>query len=626
MCGICGVAYSDPSRPVAERLLEGMRDRIAHRGPDGLGLRRWPGAGIAHTRLSIIDLAGGAQPLANEDESVWVTFNGEIYNYRELTALLEDRGHRFRTRSDTEVLVHLYEEFGLDFPARLNGMFALALYDRERRRTVLVRDHLGIKPLFYAVTSKGLFYGSNVSTVLAGADLSPTIRRESLQEYLIFRYVAGDRSFFEGVHRLPGGHLAVWEQGRLELRRFWELAPQPDRGRRHPEALAEELDRRLRQSVTDQLVSDVPVGTFCSGGVDSGLVTGYAAASTGADLDSFSVGFDESAWDETPMARDTAERFGTRHHVLRARAEDVPELLPELVARHEEPLSHPNSVPLYQLSRFARERVKVVLTGEGADELFCGYPRYHIARLRGLLEGVPVGVLRLTGALRALPGHRVDKLADLLPLPLEDSLLLNSAYVAPDRVADLTGEPVAPALTHRRQLLRRASRGTRDATAALSRYELLTYVGCALDRMDRMSMAWGLEARVPFLDVDLVEWGAGLSSSVKLRGTETKWLLKQVARGRLSDAIVDGGKSGFGLPLGAWFRRPAFDGLVDRLCDPQHPAAGHVRSEGVAEIVREHRNGEHDHGEILWLLANLYVWTEVWGGQPRKLSLREFAS
>jgi asparagine synthase (glutamine-hydrolysing) len=609
MCGICGIAFADPSRRADQDLVLSMRDAMAHRGPDGAGILDLPGATLAHRRLSIIDLAHGDQPMANEDKSIWVTFNGEIYNFHELEAELTSRGHQFRTRCDTEVLVHAYEEYGDRFVERLNGMFAFALVDLKRQRVLLGRDHLGIKPLFYARIDGGIAFASEIKGVLPALPRSPGLRYESLQEYLVFRYIAWDRTFYQDVFRLPPGHIAIWEGGSLSTQRYW--APSV-RERTDAPSLAEavkELDSTLGRAVQSQLMSDVPLGSFCSGGVDSGLVTMYAARGS-KGFQSFSVGFDDPAWDETERARDSAARAGADHHVVVATAGTLEKALQRLIHYHDEPLSHPNSVPLYTLSELARKHVKVVLTGEGADELFAGYPRYHLARMRASLEMLPGGV-RSSGAaiLRSLPGHRARKAANTLPLSLEESILLNSAYVEPDLVAALTGSEVASSLDTRRALVAQTFDAA-DPVRSISRYELLTYLPCALDRMDRMSMAHGLEGRVPFLDVPLVEFGLGLPSSLKLGMRTNKRVLKELAKGLLSPSIVQGPKSGFGLPLDAWFRGTELGGVLKRISDSSHPAASNFDGRVLSRLVKEHQSGAANHGEVLWLLANVFLWSE----------------
>ena len=623
MCGICGIAYAGTDNKPDPDLVATMRDALAHRGPDGSGIMAFPGAILAHRRLSIIDLEHGDQPMSNEDQTVWIIFNGEIYNYPELRGELAARGHTFHSRSDTEVLVHAYEEYGDDFVHRLNGMFAFALLDVPRRRLLLVRDPLGIKPLFYAFIDDGLVFGSEIKAVLAGLGRPTGIRHESLQEYLIFRYVAWDRTFYQDVLRLPPGHLAIWEGGRLSLRRYWRPSiPDPSSGAPSLEEAADALEALLKRAVHRQLISDVPLGAFCSGGVDSGLVTAFAAAQSSNGFQTFSVGFEDPAWDETALARDTARRAGTDHHVVVATPAALDEMLCRLIHYHDEPLSHPNSAPLYVLSGLARKHVKVVLTGEGADELFGGYPRYHLARLRGALGFVPQRILAgSASALRSLPGHRARKAAMLLLPSLDDSIMLNSAYVDPALVTVLTGSPLTAALETRRQLVGETLVAA-DPVGSISRYELLTYLTCALERMDRMSMAHGLEGRVPFLDLELVGWGLAIPARLKLGLRANKRVVKRLARGVLNSRIVRGPKSGFGLPLDAWFRGPELDGIMGRLRDPGHPGTAHFERSALRKVIADHDAGRESHGELLWLLANVFLWEEMRETERHSLAVR----
>lgn len=618
MCGICGMAYRDSGRSPDRAVLLRMRDAISHRGPDGVGIYLDGPVGLGHRRLSIIDLETGDQPLANEDETVWVTYNGEIYNFRELRGRLEARGHRFRTRSDTEVLVHAYEEYGDALVSHLNGMFAFALWDGSRRRLLLARDHLGIKPLFYAETRDGLFFASEVKGVLAGTAIAARPDSESIREYLLFRSVAGGRSFFEGVRRLPPGHLAVWAEGRLTERRYW-FPPPPSvgPGPRLVEA-ADRLGQLLEQSVCSQLMSDVPLGTFCSGGIDSGLVTGYAAAHAADRLNTYTVSFDDPAWDETALAAETARRFGAEPHVLPARPEQILEAWPSLLWYHDEPLSHPNSIAIFLLSRYARQAVKVVLTGEGSDELFGGYPRYQIARLSGILDRLPAPARSLVERLSGrVPTHRARRLAELVRYEGMDAVIFNATALPPALVEGLAGSPPVGCLDERRALAE-AARVPGDMVATLTRYEALTYLPCLLDRMDRMTMAASLEARVPFLDLPLAEWAGALPSRLKVKGTDSKRLVRRHAEKLLSSAIVRRRKSGFGLPLGEWLRERSAQGIVARLQDRGHPATGWLDGREVGRLVDAHRRGA-DQAEALWLVANFYLWCETWleGRQAR---------
>ncbi|MGH7689956.1 MAG: asparagine synthase (glutamine-hydrolyzing), partial [Gemmatimonadaceae bacterium] len=483
-------------------------------------------------------------------------------------------------------------------------------HDTKRKRLLLARDHLGIKPLFYRVEGETLFFASEIKALFAGTSRPPRARRESIQEYLVFRYIAGGNTFYEDVQRLPAGHVAIWDRGQLELHRYWS-PPSNELPAVELEPAVDRLEGLLAHAVRSQLMSEVPLGAFCSGGVDSGLVSAFAADASAHRLATFAVGFRDPAWDERSLAEDTARRIGASHHVVIAEPEEFCALLPRLLWYHDEPLNHPNTIPLYQLSRFARQFVTVVLTGEGADELFCGYPRYHIARWRAAANGLPRAIRRpLAGVLARGPGHRSAKLGDSFGRELEDALIFNSAYVAPEIVARLTGNPVDGALAERRALLATAQSDS-GAVATLSLYELLTYLGCALDRMDRMSMACSLEGRVPFLDVPLVEWAVQLAGPLKLSGKQNKRVVKALAQRRLNPAIARGAKSGFGVPLGDWFRSPVLAPLLERLRDPGHPAANLFDQREVRRLTDAHVAGAVDHGEALWLLANVYVWAEI---------------
>jgi asparagine synthase (glutamine-hydrolysing) len=607
MCGFCGFAYSDGEQPVNVERLRAMNAVIAHRGPDGLGEHIAVGVALGHRRLSIIDIEGGHQPLSNEDGTVWIVFNGEIYNFAELAERLRERGHRFRTRSDTEVIVHAYEEYGLDFVRHLNGMFALAIHDLKRTRVILARDHFGIKPLFYTVSSEELIFGSEIKAVLTGSSQKASPNSKALLEYLIFRYAAGTRTFFDGVSRLPPAHIAIWSHGSLSVQRYWS-PPRPEIGSITETEVDRQFADKLENAVTSQLISEVPLGSFCSGGVDSGLVTAHAARRCNERFRTFSVGFEEPEWDETNLAIETAQRYGTDHHSLTLRAPDLLNLVPKLLRQNDEPLSHPNSVPLYLLSALARRYVTVVLTGEGADELFCGYPRYRVASFQAALAKVPAGARRaLAGFARASGGRRGKLLGRALSVSPELSVVLNSAYVEPALAAQLTGTNPQDAFTERLEIAER-SWVTGDPLATISAYELQTYLQCALERMDRMSMAHGLEGRVPFLDVSLAEWGSALASRFKVNCRNGKTVVKRHAREWLPASVVHGPKSGFGLPLDNWFRSPSARDLLATLKNPAHPAATVLDTKAVKSLVDEHMRGQRAHGEILWLVANVFLW------------------
>lgn len=603
MCGFCGIALADVRRQIDPSRLVRMRDTLVHRGPDDADVWCHESVGFGHRRLSIIDVAGGHQPLCNEDGTVWVAFNGEIYNFQSLMDELKSRGHVFRTRSDTEVLVHAYEEWGESFVARLNGMFAFSVYDTTRRRLLLARDHFGIKPLMYSVTPEGLFWGSEIKAVLAGSGLRAAASDEGIAEYLVFRYTAGEPTFFRGVRRLPPAHFAVWEDGALRLTRYW-TPPVPSHPGESTRGVVDELERGLSEATRSQLISDVPLGAFCSGGLDSGLITGFTSRARHEPTHTFSVGFANPAWDESALARANAEQFGTQHHVTTLEPSEFLATIRTAIRHHDEPLSHPNTIPFVGLSRLARGHVKVVLTGEGADELFGGYPRYHIARLSHAFRSR--GTRLRSAAARTLgwlPDHRARRAAELLRFGYEDALIFNSAYADPAVVQMLTRAPLV--LDERRRLLAE-SLVAGDPVASLSRYEVRTYLSCLLDRMDRATMAASLEARVPFLDVPFAEWALSLDSAHKVRGTENKVVVRELARRMLAPQVSQAKKSGFGLPIGDWLRTEAA-GLVDALGDSGHPAATHFDAAALASVVAQFRAGAPN-SDLVWLLVNVFLW------------------
>lgn len=611
MCGICGFAAAANQLDNEAGVLGRMRDALVHRGPDGSGTTLAAGVGLAHTRLSIIDVAGGQQPLSNEDGDIWITFNGEIYNYAVLMESLKAKGHVFRTKSDTEVLVHLYEEEGPEMVRHLNGMFAFAIHDRKRRRVVLARDHFGIKPLFYAVRDGVLYFGSEVKAVLAGLSMRAETSVRAVQEYLLFRCITGERTFFDGIKRLPPGCLAIWDNDRLTVREYWR-PPEPSRARySRLDDAASGLEEQLQSAVSLQMMSEVPLGSFCSGGVDSGLTSLYAARASSEQLQTFSVGFDDPRWDETSLAKSTASRIGSRHHVFVASAENYRNALIPTIWNHDEPLAHPNSVLIALLSKYAKQFVTVVLTGEGADEIFGGYPRHHIVKANAFLQHLP-GWTRsgLAGLLGRWGGRRGKLLEESLPLDLIHAVVMNSSFVSPALIEQLTGTNPLPSI-HDRVELAATLAVPNDAVASISRYDQRTYLPCLLDRMDRMTMASGLEGRVPFLDTNLAEWASGVPSKFRLGPLENKRVVKKLGARYLDRRITHGPKSGFGVPIGDWLRTNEWADLVDRLRDRDHPATGYVDGRVVSRLVEQHMNGDTSHSEVLWLLLNLYLWSEV---------------
>ncbi|PYM86175.1 MAG: asparagine synthase (glutamine-hydrolyzing) [Candidatus Rokuibacteriota bacterium] len=609
MCGIFGAFNIDPSRPADLQTLRRMGEVLAHRGPDGGGLHTDGALGIGMRRLSIIDLKTGNQPLANEDGSIWVVFNGEIYNYRELTAELLAKGHRFATASDTEVLVHLYEEYGEAGVERLRGMFAFAIWDHSRRTLFLARDRLGIKPLYYAETPKGFVFASELKAVVQNPWARGHVDRRALAAYLQYGYVPDPLSIVERVAKLPPGHTLTVQDGRAGVpRRYWEVTACFRNAGVPPseEDASERLWTLLRDAVRSHLVSDVPVGAFLSGGVDSTTVVAIMAAELGAPVKTFSVGFREKGYNELPYARQVAERYATEHHELLVGPQDLG-LLDDLLRAVDEPFADASSIPTYLVSRLARQHVKVVLSGDGGDELFAGYDRYVVDYRRRHLGRL--GDMGLGGGLRVLsaslpegtPGKnflynlalpRMERYLDSISLFPPRALrgLLDLAVVPDGATPFDTGDSVGL-----------------DPLSRLQALDLRTYLpGDILTKVDRASMANSLEARVPLLDHYLVEFACALPAPLRLRSEQTKYLLKRVMRDRIPREILDRPKQGFAVPLEAWFndRLPGF--FHDLLGGASRLTELGIRSSAVRSLMELYaRKRRPEHCRRLWALAVL---------------------
>lgn len=608
MCGLVALVRLD-GRQVDRGELAAMRDLIAHRGPDEMGLFADGPVGLAHRRLRIIDLQGGSQPMSDSSGDVHVVFNGEIYNYRELRQLLESRGIRFRTESDTETIVGLYEVFGLDCVDHLTGMFSFVIWDSRSQRLVAARDRLGIKPLYIFRSEHALAFASEIKAFAGLADWSSQIAEHRILEYLVYRDLAGTETLNKGVERVAPGQMIVLEHGSVRSHRYWQL-PKPrgktDRTRGTGEWV-EELDSLLRLVVREHLMSDVPLGAFNSGGLDSSLVTALASGYADGPLNTYSLGFDDSAFDESRYARIVSERFGTIHHLLVVSDREFADRLPEVIWHLDEPLCHPNTVLLYCLSRLARRNVTVVLTGEGADELFAGYPRYRLPHLLDRLHrlGPLLRPLLATGARLRSQRERIRIEAILGGRDGVDPRGL-SAFVAADQVRAVLSpglgcnpyEPESPARSKPPSLL--ADTLLQDQSR---------YLETLLHRLDKASMAASLEGRVPFLDHRVVEFAAQIPAALKLRRFRTKSVLKEVGGRYLPEGIVHRRKVGLGVPVSEWLRAPrALDAFPDLLLEPNAASRPYVEPIALRRVIEEHRSGERDNGELLWGLVNLELW------------------
>ena len=613
MCGILGIVGRD-GQPLEREAFCRARDTMTHRGPDDAGVYQDGAVMLGHRRLSIIDLGGGHQPMSAADNAVWIVFNGEIYNFQVLRDELAGKGHAFKTSSDTEVILQLYLEEGVRGFERLNGIFAFAIWDRRSGELHLVRDQLGIKPLYYAVTPRGLVFASEVKTLLATGLVEPALEAEALPEYLVFRDVSGERTLFRGVRRLLPGHRLTLRGGRIEIHRYWDLlSDDPPAFEGSFEEAVDALEALLDDAVRMQMISDVPLGTFCSGGVDSSLVTALAARHASGPINTFSVGFDEAAFDESVYARQVAAHCGTRHHEIRISNRQFADNLEKLIWHNDEPLHFPNSVHIHAVSELARRHVTVVLTGEGADELFAGYPRYQIPVLLARWRRVPGPARWLARALgRALGDHRVQKLDRFTGMPAGWEVLMNSASSDAGRLR-IPGLDERLAVSDYRRSAYEATAGQVDPVTRVSLLDQQTYLVSILNRQDKMSMATSIESRVPFLDPRVVRFAHSLPTAYKLGRLDNKRIVKALAMRHLPAEVIKRRKSGFGVPLADWFR--ADEGLGGLLAAAREDAlVGEVFGEGTVKSLQdEHCAGRADHSDALWAALNLSLWRKAFG-------------
>ncbi len=609
MCGICGIASSrgavDPGR------LAAMSATLVHRGPDSDGTFVEGPVGLAARRLAIIDLQTGDQPIANEDGTIHVVQNGELYNYRELRAELERTGHRFATQGDTEVLVHLYEEHGTGFAERLRGMFAVALWDAPRRRLVLARDRYGIKPLYYRATAEGIEFASELRALPRGE-----IHLEALEAFLAFNSIPAPLTIFREARKLPAGHVLVWEGGAPRIERFARPAPVDARELRTDEEaeLVEELRARLRDSVRAHLVSDVPVGVLLSGGIDSSALAALAAEESSERLRTFSIGFEERSFDELADARVVAERYGTEHRELVLRP-DAALLLPALAEAFDEPFADSSALPTYLVSQLAAQDVKVALSGEGGDELFGGYYTYvadllalragGLARIaRPLVERLPSSSARASFDYKA---KRFVRGAHLPPLERHHAW---KEIFSPEARAELTGRSNGfdPVDLYRARF---AETEGAELLARLQDVDLGVYlVDDLLVKTDRASMAHSLEARVPFLDPVVTSFALALPTRHRVRGLRKKVLLRRAVAPLLPTKILRGKKRGFSIPAAAWLRGELEPFARDTLAPETLRRQGFFRPEAVTRLVDDHVAGKEDLSRQLWGLLAFTLWHE----------------
>ncbi|MBS0266821.1 MAG: asparagine synthase (glutamine-hydrolyzing) [Planctomycetes bacterium] len=651
MCGITGVAWTAAAVPLDAAVLGRMTTSIAHRGPDDAGyyhsalcpdrapsnlqelqslspaLPGVPGAALGFRRLAIIDVAGGHQPLSNEDGTIWIAFNGEIYNYLELKSDLERRGHHFRTSSDTETIVHLYEEQGVDCVRSLRGMFSFAIWDSVRRQLFLARDRVGKKLLVYRLESSRLLFGSELKALLAVPGLPRAIDPVSLSDYLTYQYVPHPRSILQGFQKLPPGHRALYRDGQLQVDRYWQpaFASPPPTG---IPATAAEARQTLRKTLTEavrlRMRSDVPLGAFLSGGIDSTIIAGLMQQLSDRPIKTFSIGFPVKAFDERSYARMAAERLKTEHH------EQVVEpsalaILPKLVAHYDEPFADSSAIPTMYLSEMTRQHVTVALSGDGGDELFAGYDRYRAVQLGERFDRLPAFVRRFlsSGFWQRLPAstrqksrrRRLKRLLSALSYSPERRYLKWISIFDDSRLPGLWSDSLLERLggTDSAEFLLQAYAACpqRDFTTRTTCADVLTYLPCdILNKVDIASMAYGLEVRCPLLDQEVVDLAAAMPIDWKIQKGKGKQILIETFADLLPPAIQTRKKMGFGVPLDHWFRGELAPLLKDVLLDPRSLGRGWFRPQAVEQLVDEHVSNQWDHSYRLWALLVLELWQQ----------------
>lgn len=634
MCGICGIFNPQGLDDVDREAIGPMTRVLGHRGPDDSGTRLDPFTALGHTRLSIVDVAGGAQPMSNEDGTIWTTFNGEIYNFEGLRKDLERRGHVFKSRADTEVIVHAYESYGEDFVRKLRGMYALAVWDATQRRLLVARDRVGKKPLYYARIQGRFIFASEIKSII----LHPAVRRRldalSLHHMMSFQNVPGQDTIFYDVKKLPPAHYKIIGIGDDNPRAYWSAADirvekvfqaREDTGK---------LRKLISTAVEQRLMGDVPVGAFLSGGIDSAAVVGLMSTLSREPVRTFSIGFDDPAYDETSYASLVARHFGTQHTEFKVTSAELMECMPLLVWQCDEPVPDSSILPTYCLSRLTREHVKVALSGDGGDELFGGYERYVADRYLHYYNYIPEAVrknllmpafsMASHSVSEDMPRKRLEQMARFSPMTDAERHLNWLAFFSahekrslytPELSAELAGYNSADVLAYYYERFDSQNRSFTDQQLLI---DFLTYLPETLMmKVDRASMAVGLEVRCPLLDKDVVEMALATPATLRIKGATTKRLLKQAFWNFLPAEILYRRKQGFEAPLNSWFRGPLREVLWDHLTDTRARSRGLFDHAYVSRLLNEHQNGIHDHGHKLWFLLNIEFWHRIFmDGQP----------
>lgn len=617
MCGITGWVGDLEG---TQQTLKAMTDRLIHRGPDEDGYFYSPGAALGMRRLSIIDVSEGHQPVWSEEDDVVAIFNGEIYNFPELFAFLESRGHKLRSRSDSEVIPHLYQEFGPGFVTKLRGMFAIALYDQREQQLVLARDRAGKKPLYYAQLPKGIVFGSEAKSILANPHVKPMVNLKAIDTFLAYAYVPHPMSAFDGIKKLPPAHYLTFKDGKIEIARYWQL-DYAEKSVSRQQVLVE-LPEILQDAVNVRMISERPLGAFLSGGVDSSLVTALMTRATSHKVKTYSIGFDDPRYDERKWSQKVASHLGTEHTELIVQP-DVVDVVHKLTDFFDEPFADSSAIPSYYVAKMAREHVVVVLNGDGGDESFGGYPRYALTSAfqtwSGLHQLMRIGRPIFSLAGRALKNRRLNRLAEVLshePQSLVDSYRFPMTYATLEERKALWRQEYAASLDLNDPLRMFEQWWFENKTVSgpqtMLSVDVESYLpGDLLPKVDITTMSQSLEARSPLLDQHVMEYAAGLPYAMKVKGMQTKIILKDVARQYLPDDIIDRPKMGFGIPRAEWLRGPLAELVHDSLTAPDSYTRMWFNPTMVDQIVKAHMGGS-DRDLLLWPLLTLELWARKW--------------
>lgn len=627
MCGICG--YISRDRLLTEKDIMRMNTSIAHRGPDASGIISFDNGplccGLGHVRLSIIDLTGGQQPMSNENDKIWITYNGEVYNHEDLRKDLEAKGHQYKTKSDTETLIHLYEEYGEDSPKYLRGMFSYAIWDDIKKQLFVVRDRLGIKPLYYAHTDKGLVFASEIKAILQSGVLAPSLAKQNLSEYFSFGYLTNEETLFEGIHKLLPGHAMVFDDSGCRVKQYWNVEYRVNEKITETEAI-HTLKEMFFNSVKMRMMSDVPVGMFLSGGLDSSAISGVMSRLSSQPLKAFTIGFDKGYFSEASYAKSVADQNGMEMYEVLLRPQDFVESIEQLIWHNDMPIHFPASVALYHVSKKAREHVKVVLTGEGSDELFGGYGRYMSCHYnmkigkycdpfitKKMRDFIQRHVWRspLPLKLKKAVSHSfLYHSLDIEEIIFDNYYRLGSSLYTRGIFRDGFFESTPQPQANQNYIAYYNEFPESDTINKMLYTDTKTYLEELLMKQDKMSMATSIESRVPFLDHKLVEYAASLPSSMKVKFGTLKHVIKKAVSDYVPDEIVKRQKMGFPLPLATWMREPFFNSYMrDILLGSTTTRRGVFNNAAIQCLLDEHEKKIKDNSEILWTLLNFELWT-----------------